>query len=273
MSIAQLGNYTFRINPSQVFFTYDVDTAVINTIGGRVVQVYGATVGDIVVQGLFGHDHSRQLGESWRMAEQFQTAIAQLVQQQSTPPSKLQLQGRDNTPMHQPFRFVFNDDSPERRAANLPLHNWDMMVYIKSLKDFKTDYTISHETGKFSYGYTLTLFYVEDNTGKLVSNVVDEFIKRLSEGVGWQRTAFNGGMTVEDLKSYLAANSPDGTLHGLVLKQLRDTASGQQTPGLVQTSQSAAAGAVGDTGGAPASPGADPVPSAPGTRTGTGGSF
>jgi hypothetical protein len=240
MSLAQLGNYTFRINPSQVLFTYDVDTSVTNTVGGRVVQAYGATLGDITVQGLFGQERTGSRRESWLLAEQFQAAVGQMVVAQSIPPSAAQLQGTDRTPMHQPVRFVYNDDDPTRRAAGLPIHNWDMMVYIKSLKDVKSGAsTMSHETGKFSYGYTLTLFYVEDNTGTLKTTLIDQFIQRLSEGVGWQRSSFNGGMSVDDLKTYLAANSPDGTLHGLILKQYREAATGAVTPGIGATANSA----------------------------------
>jgi hypothetical protein len=227
MSIARLGNYTFRINPSQVFFSYDVDTTVINTVGGRVVQAYGATLGDITVQGLFGQERSGKGRPSWKLAEEFQDAIGQMVVAQSRPPTPGQLAGYDGTPMHQPIRFLFNDDSPERRASGLPLHNWDMMVYIKALRDTDGNATMVHETGKFSYGYTLTLFFVEDNTGKLITTVLDQFIQRLSEGIGWQRTPFNGMMSKDELKAYLDANSPDGTIHGLVLKNFRETA----TPG------------------------------------------
>lgn len=273
MSIAQLGNYSFRINPSQVMFSYDVDTAVIPTVGGRVVQAYGATLGDITVQGLFGQD--RVAGkESWEMAEEFQGAMARMVQQQSTPPSTAQLVGTDTTPMHQPFRFIFNDDSPDRQKAGLPIHNWDMMVYIKSLKDVSSgDYTMTHQTGKFTYGYTLTLFYVEDNTGLLQTTVLDQFIARLSEGVGWQRTSFNGGMQIDDLKAYLAANSPDGTLHGLILKQFREAASGQAaTPGASATADNASQNSVQSSTATGTGTTAPADPTSRGTRS-TGGTF
>lgn len=260
MSVARLGDYSFRIAPSQVLFTYDVDTAVIPTVGGRVVQAYGATLGDITVQGLFGQERKKGGRESWQLAEEFQLAVGRMVQAQSKAPTPLQLQGRDATPMHQPVRFIYNDDTPQRRAANLPVHNWDMMVYIKALKDVKSGSSVmSHETGKFSYGYTLTLFFVEDNTGTLKTTVIDTFIQRLSEGVGWQRTSFNGMMSLDDMKAYLAANSPDGTLHGLILKQFREAATGAATPGLQATAQTgesqanAKAGASGNTA-TPATP-------------------
>lgn len=218
MNTAQLGNVTFRINPSQVFFSYDMDTKVIPTIGGRVVQVYGCTLGDMTIQGLFGQDRAGRR-ESWQLAEDFQRGIAEIVIAQSTPPSAAQLQGTDTTPMHRPTRFVFNDDTPERRKAGLPVHNWDLMVYVKSLKDIKSGYTITHQTGKFSYAYQLTLFIVEDNTGTLLNRINDDFVTSLADGIGWAQTAFNGPLTQNDVQTYLSQNSPDGTIHGLLQKE------------------------------------------------------
>lgn len=210
--VAQLGELEFRISPSQVFFTYDVDTAVIPTIGGRVVQAYGATLGDVTVQGTVGEDRATG-AEGWELADQFQLQIGEMVIAQSTPPSTAQLSGADATPMHQPVRFFYSDG----------IRNWDLMVYVKSLKDIKSDYTVSHETGKFFYGYTLTLFIVEDNTGLLKAGIVDEFINRLAEGVGWEQSAYNGYVTNDEMKAYVAANSPDGTIHGLLMKQHSDS--------------------------------------------------
>jgi hypothetical protein len=203
-----------------VYFAYDMDTKVIPTIGGRVVQAYGATLGDMTVQGMLGQERGGSPRESWQLAEDFQTAISGIVRAQSTPPTDAQRNGTDLTPMHQPVRFYFNDDTPDRRAAGLPIHNWDLMVYVKSLKDLKSDFTVAHETGKFSYAYTLTLFIVEDNTGSLVTGIVDDFITSLADGVGWAQTTFNGPLTTDDVSNYLAKNSPDGTIHGLLLQEL-----------------------------------------------------
>lgn len=232
MAYCTLGNYSFRIAPSSVVFPFEVDSVVIPTVGGRVVQVYGVTLGDMVVQGLFGQERTGLQRESWELAEGFQQAIATMVAQQSKQPTTGQLAGYDKTAMHQPFRFVFNDDSPERRAAKLPIHNWDFQVYIKSLEDSSdAGYTVSHETGKFSYGYTLTLFIVEDNSRSLRQVAVDKFINRLAAGVGWKRTEYNGPMSKDELETYVKANSPDGTIHGLILKQFQDAANGQGLPG------------------------------------------
>lgn len=226
MAMANLGGVPFRINPSQVNWTYEADVAVIPTVGGRVVQVFGVTMGDMTIQGLFGHDRQKNI-DSWRLAEAFQKRIASMVDQQSAIPSMAQLAGDDPTPMHPTVRFVYNDMA-EASARGLPGHNWDFNVYIKALKD-ATDpgSTIVHKTGKYSYGYSLTLFIVQDNTGKLAEVAKNSFIDRLSNGLGWKRTAYNGGMSTDELQNYLQNNSPDGTIHGLVLQQFQAAGEGQ----------------------------------------------
>jgi hypothetical protein len=228
MTVAAIGDIRFRINPSQVYWEYSVDVAVIPTVGGRVVQVYGVTLGDMTIQGLFGQERTGTMKESWQLAEDFRANIQRLAIEQSRPPNFAQLSGVDRTPMHRTWRFFYNDDTAERRQQGLPIHNWDFQVYIKSLKDVAApSSTISHETGKFSHGYNLTLFLHQDNTGKLASVAKNAFIERLSNGLGWQRTSYQGHMTVSDLQAYLSKNSPDGTIHGLVLKEFETAGSGQ----------------------------------------------
>lgn len=248
MGYCQLGSYRFRILPSSVVFPFEVDSTVINTVGGRVVQVYGVTLGDMVVQGFFGQERAGLQRDSWELAEEFQLAMGNLVKQQSQMPSGGQLAGYDSTQMHKPHRFLFSDDSPERRAAGLPIHNWDFNVYIKAVQDVSNpEYTVSHETGKFSYGYTLTLFLVEDNSRVLRQVAVDKFIQRLAAGVGWKRTEYNGPMNMDELEKYVKENSPDGTIHGLVLKALQESSAGP-TPGGQATAGRAANPPLGDAG-------------------------
>lgn len=227
MALANLGGLTFRINPSQVSWNYSVDAAVIPTVGGRVVQVYGVTMGDMVIQGLYGQERSGQKRESWQLAEQFAKDIQYLVQKQSAIPTAAQLSGADTTPMHPPHRFIYTDAK----------HNWDFTVYVKSLKDVgNPSATVDHRTGKYSYGYTLTLFIQQDNTGTLAAVAKNEFIDRLSNGMGWKHTEYNGAMSLAQLESYLKTNSPDGTIHGLVLQQFTQAGQGQTPTGVIPNS-------------------------------------
>lgn len=222
---ASLGDLSFRLAPSQVNIEYTVHTNVTNTVGGRVVQVFGASVGDLTIHGLFGQDRVAEK-TSAVLAEEFAQSIGRMVQQQSKLPSAEQLRGEDPTTMHPTFRFQYDDDTPQRRAQGLPVHKWDFQVYIKSLRDaFDAQHTISHTTGKFSHGYTLTLFVVEDNTGQLIKAAEDGFIEKMSNAIGWKRTPYNGFMDKEELKNYVGGAG--GDIHKMVLDAYNKASSGE----------------------------------------------
>lgn len=223
MGSATLGGVRFRIDPSQVSWSYEANVAVTPTVGGRVVQVTGVTLGDMTIRGLFGQDRVNRK-ESWQLAEDFAVAIGKLVDKQSARPTMAQLTGTDPTPMHPTLRFLYNDEaSPTRRG--LPVHDWDFNVYVKGLRDVDGNATISHTTGKYSYGYTLTLFIVQDNTGKLAQVTQNAFIDRLSKGLGWKRGPYNGLMTAADLASYLQGKGA-ADIHSYVLQQYQSSTTG-----------------------------------------------
>lgn len=273
--VATLGDLTFRVAPSQIAWEYHLDSTVINTIGGRVVQVYGATLGDMTVQGLFGQQASVKSGNtqsipvsSMQEAKNFSARIAAMVDKQGARPTPDQLTRKDKTPMHEPFRFTYTGDG---------VHQWDFSVYIKSLADVNDpEYVISHKTGKYAYGYNLVLFIVEDHTRSLTQIATDAYIERLSVGIGWKRTTYNGPMSADELKAYLAANSPDGTIHGLVLKEYEDAAKGQipdpgaiaanPIPGGADTAKQADIAAGGTGAGNADQKTAPPAPGAGGAR-------
>lgn len=231
MGHASLGGLRFRIDPSQVSWSYDVNVAVTPTVGGRVVQVHGVTLGDMTIRGLFGQDRVNRK-ESWQLAEDFATAVGKLIDIQSARPSMAQLTGADPTPPHPTLRFLYNDAASVDRRG-LPVHDWDFNVYVKSLRDVDSGQsTVEHSTGKFSHGYTLTLFIEQDNTGKLAEVAQNSFIDRLSNGLGWKRGPYNGLMTANDLASYLQGKGT-ADIHSYVLQQYQNATTGS-LPGAAQ---------------------------------------
>jgi hypothetical protein len=223
MGSASIGGVRFRIDPSQVSIPYKMNVAVTPTVGGRVVQVHGVTFGDMTIRGLFGQDRTNRR-ESWQLAEDFSTAVGKLVDKQSARPTMAQLTGTDPAPMHPTLRFLYNDQNSTTRRG-LPVHDWDFNVYIKSLREIEGESTVSHTTGKYSYGYTLTLFIVQDNTGKLAQVAQNAFIDRLSKGLGWKRGPYNGLMTAADLASYLQSKGA-ADIHSYVLQQYQNSVTG-----------------------------------------------
>ena len=197
MGIAQLGNYTFRIDPNQIHYAYTVDYVTIDTLGGQVIQVLGATTGDITIRGSFGQDHTGKR-ESWQLAESFHATIRKMMDDQSVP------QKKPTDPIHQPIHFTYHDG----------VHNWDMKVLIKGISDLDGDGAIEHSNGKFSYGYTLTLFLVEDSSLLLTRIATDKFISRVANGVGWKRNKFNGSASLSEAIDFIQNKSTDGTFQG-----------------------------------------------------------
>ena len=205
MGIANLGGIQFRLDPNSITYDYSIDYSVIDTLGGRVIQVLGSTIGDITITGEFGQDHkNKQL--SWQLAESFGAQIRALMDQQVVPPKQAATGG-----VHAPIRFTYLDGT----------HNWDMQVLIKAYQDASGNGSIEHTTAKMSYGYQLTLFLVQDASMALSRVQADKFIARISRGIGWKENSykgasgtFSGAGSIASAISFIQANSADGTFDG-----------------------------------------------------------
>lgn len=194
MALATLDGLAFRINPSSIKWNFSINTSVTNTIGGRVVQVLGATLSDLTVAGDYGQDHKRkgEDGLSWKMAEEFVASVKKKAIKQT---SEVNVQGQTKKTLPVlDFRF--------------PDYGWHFGVYVLALHAREGEASITHTTGTFSYGYVLSLFIVEERSdtailaGGSMSNskgVIDKkkaeaigsYIARISNGVGWKKSEFN----------------------------------------------------------------------------------
>jgi len=200
MSFATLGfaggpKATFRVDPQEISWGYQMHTSVIETVGGRVVQVTGATLSDITINGLYGEDRTRgrgapgvdHPGKGWRLAEEFVSTIRSLMAFQSGGTT---VQGQATVA---PAVFSY------------PPMGWQFRVYIKDLSD-PDGGAVTHKVGKISYGYSLTLFVVQDDSDTLTragssggvmnatkAAAIDTYINRISDGVGWHYSPYNGG--------------------------------------------------------------------------------
>jgi len=192
MGVASLGfgdggpSVTFRIDPDSVEWNFKVNTTVINTVAGRVVQVMGATLSDMTIQGHYGQNHlDKADGDSWKQAEAFVNKLREIQEYQS----------RDATQhgkMHVPATFNY---SPK---------GWRFGVYVKDLSDTRGG-SVAHAVGRASYDYVLTLFIVDARSQDLVpagtvrgsldkakQAAIDSYIARISDGIGWHFSQFNG---------------------------------------------------------------------------------
>lgn len=187
----------FRINPNSVDWNFVINKGVIDTLGGRVVQVLGATLSDMQIRGSYGEDRTKSgvakgtddgPGRSWRLAEAFVKQIESLMEYQSSNPVPMTSKAVDPSKVTPFLRFAF------------PMYGWDFLCYVKDISDPDGN-SITHKPGKFSYEYVLTLFLVQDNSSLNIlqgkaAQAADDYIARISQGISWDRNRvgqYSGG--------------------------------------------------------------------------------
>lgn len=195
MGTATLGypngpSVTFRVDPDLIDWTWSVQTNVIETIGGRVIQVLGASLDDLTVQGSLGENHAdKATGESWQQAQAFLTTVTAIMEQQASDATQ-------NALMHPPAVFTY------------PPKGWRWNVYVKALTDPDGSSSLILKPGKANQRYVLTLFIVNESAsltaagttanGALAqqsSQAISQFMARISDGVGWTANKYTGVYT------------------------------------------------------------------------------
>ena len=165
MGQATLGGYRFDIDPESVAWTYSTKTKVTYTVGGKVVQVFGTRIEDVAVSGSFGQNNFAE-------QDRLYAAIQEMAGRQSVEP-------------YEPHRFF------------LPQRQWDFQVYIKSMRNPDGSRSISTRPELSNPKFILTMQIVEDRSG-LKKAASDLYIKRLTEGIGWKKSIYNGPIDDND---------------------------------------------------------------------------
>lgn len=178
----------FRLDPESIDWNFKILTNVTETMGGRVVQVIGATLSDCVVQGSVGEQRGSVHFTSWQLAEAFFAKIAEMMEFQTRG-------ANGKSPMVPPAIFSY------------PPLDLRLSVYIKNLADADGTGSVSHRQGKFSYGYQMTLFIVPEGSGQVKiagtnsdgyldkqrQAAIDNAMNRIADGIGWKYSdTFNG---------------------------------------------------------------------------------
>lgn len=159
----------FRLDPSSVQGSFAIQTNSEYTIGGKVVQVYGVQWNDLVVEGSFGAGvFFGGTRDPWRDQLNFLDRMKAIMNRQSVRLSQ-----------EEPQRFVWPD------------RGWDFQVYLKSYSTPDGPLSVTHQPQIVAPKWTLTFFVVTDN-GRLADAIKDDFIERLSKGLGWKQTVYNG---------------------------------------------------------------------------------
>lgn len=160
MGQARLGSYEFRIDPRGVKWSYSVHTNVTETVGGKVIQVFGTNVEAMSIEGSVGRGGKE---EYRKMME----AIIEMAERQSS-------EGGGGGPV----RFSY------------PPKGWEFDVYITDIKD-STGSTFTESFDKFHYTFTITLMVAEENAG-LKKVAQDAYLQRLAKGIGWIPSEYQG---------------------------------------------------------------------------------
>jgi hypothetical protein len=216
----------FRVDPDHIEWNFEVLTNVVETIGGRVIQIIGSYLDDLTLTGSFGQDHSTPQGESWRQAEAFLLLIRQIMDYQSQD-ANLQAE------MHRPAVFTY------------PPKNWRFNVYVKDFSDADNPGTsIVLTPGKFNQRWRLILFIVQDSSTALVTAgeshgviskqaeaAIAAYMARISDGIGWtfsQYTGLKGGADLAKDQAAAAKLYPNLATQGA---QVTAAATGGGGPG------------------------------------------
>lgn len=184
----------FRIDPTEIAWNFKINTSVTDTVGGRVVQVTGATLSDMTIRGGFGEDRNSDViapqdtdhgGSSWRLHKRFEYHVRLMMEYQARD-------AQQHSKMSRPAVFTY------------PPRGWSFQVYLKAFRDPQGG-TSAFAPGRFAHEYELTLFVVQDGTAALKKagtqgGQVDEaraaainaYIGRLSDGIGWKPTMYQG---------------------------------------------------------------------------------
>lgn len=183
MGIAMLGGIPLPIDPSSVSWDFAMKIAEHQTLGGKVIQVFGTDLGDMTVSGTFGNG-IRAKGDTagWEAQERFRLQVVSWTQKDIATHAPI------------PLRFLY------------PPKRWDFQVHVKAFSDGSG--RIEQAADIFNPGYSLTLFIVEDSTRKVVKGIRDLYLSRLMNGVGWKQTKYNGP-DQKDVDAKLAAYGGD----------------------------------------------------------------
>lgn len=163
-----LGGLPMRTKPTEVRWNFKMKTVETRTMGGKVIQVLGTTLGDLTVRGAFGTgNRAKGDTEGWQQQHRFRRLVESWTSVQET-------RGHPKS-----LRFTY---APRK---------WDFEVYIKSFAPVHMD------VREINPLWELVLFPVDEGSRKIVEAVKDLYIKRLMNGVGWKQSAYNGPTQAE----------------------------------------------------------------------------
>lgn len=183
MAYGSLAGVQFDLDPESIAYHFDIKASATNTVGGRVVQVFGTRISDLIVQGSFG------LG-GWEAQQEFLDSIINLMQGQE---GQLGPSGFWNAA--QPVVFSY------------PPRNWNFDVYLLQYTQPGGQTSIVLDNEIINPQWQLDMFIVNDNGGLVAETnaALSSYLNRLANGIGWTPNVYNN---VTNNDSGYNVNSP-----------------------------------------------------------------
>lgn len=159
MATASINGIKFPFNPDAVSWGFNTKTAVKYTVGGKVVQVLGSSIGSMTITGSYGKG-------GFESQKKFVDKLSELAEKQ-----------KNQVPLS--FRF------PDR--------GWDFDVFITSIATPDGGRSASVRSDLPNPKWQIVLSVVRENANlkKAASN---KYISRLTRGIGWRVSEYNGGV-------------------------------------------------------------------------------
>ena len=186
----------FFTGPDEVRWDFALKVVEQKTMGGKVLQILGTTLGDMTITGRIGRGDDNQ--DFWAQQDDLLEKVKGWLADS---------EGKDPTPV----RFQY-----------LP-RNWDFQVFVKQVAQFQV------RNDDPAPRWQLVLHIDQESAADIVTDLKDLYIKRLMEGVGWSQTDYNGptgdvsqhlgGMTVGDYIAAQVQGAFDAGLQGGSLGQ------------------------------------------------------
>lgn len=170
-----IDGFPVPINPTSISWDFSLKTSSTKTIGGKVIQVYGVKLGDLRVSGRMPNaDFMRLYAKMLSIAER-------QVPTQASPTAA-------------PVQFTWSS------------RGWSFLVYLKSFKQSDAQASVKAANESFAPEWEATFFIADENAD--IVNVAKEaaqaaYIRRISQGLGWAQTSWNGPLGIDDLQAIL----------------------------------------------------------------------
>jgi hypothetical protein len=194
MSSGTLAGVPFALDPESIAYHFDIKASSTQTVGGKVVQVFGTKVSNMNVTASFGSG-------GWRAQKTFLDGIT------ATFKNQVGTLGPSGYKGGAPVRFTY------------PPRGWDFQVYILDYNQPGGTSSIILDNAIINPQWQLEMFIVDDNGGLkgVADSAMASYLMRLANGIGWIPNEYNGPVSTQNatttpVKTGQVVQQSDGTI-------------------------------------------------------------